>query len=193
VYSIQAFDRLTPYIEAANLVRASYCITILTLSCLKYLVHRSFLSSQTPKNQADSVGRTTLPESRISWPVGFWAQVKYISSLFSRAKVIPLVFAYTSQMVHTLSSRQTLTVASPQTNRFISSTNPATSNPSLWKCSYSVAIYRMKSIGERGDPCGTLAVSYCFAISSPSNLNRTVRPVKKLRIYLITYIENPFC
>ena len=51
----------------------------------------------------------------------------------------------------------------------------------------------MKSIGERDDPCDTPTVSYCFAASSPLNLNRTVRPVKKLRIYLITYAGNPFC
>ena len=132
-------------------------------------------------------------ESRISWPAGFWARMKCISSLLSRAKVIPLVFAHASQMVYTLSSRRTLTVASPQTSRFVSSTNPAISNPSLWRCSYNVAIYRIKSIGERGDLYGTLAVSYYFAAFSPSNLNRIVRPVKKLRTYLIIYAGNPFC
>ena len=51
----------------------------------------------------------------------------------------------------------------------------------------------MKSIGERGDLCGILAANCCFAASSPSNLNWTVRPVKKLRAYLIIYIGNPFC
>ena len=175
------------------MVRASCCVAILTLSCLRCLVHRSFLSSQTPRNRADSVGRTTLPKSRISWPVGFWVQMKYISSLFSGTKIMPFVFAHTSQMVYALSSRRTLTVASPQTSRFVSSANPATNNLSLWRCSYNVAIYKMKSIGERGDLCGIFVASCCFAVSSPSNFNRTVRPVKKLRIHLIIYVGNSFC
>src|SRR5208337_154855 len=56
VYSSRAREMLTPYTDAASFVKANYYIASLAVIFLRYRNHRSFLSSQTPRNFADSTG-----------------------------------------------------------------------------------------------------------------------------------------
>src|SRR5208337_824359 len=105
VYSFRAREILTPYTDTASFVRANYYIASLAVIFLRYRNHRSFLSSQTPKNLADSTGLIVLPERRTFCWEAAWARQKYINSLFSGANVIPLVRAQFSQVIQALSSR----------------------------------------------------------------------------------------
>src|SRR5208337_5494237 len=53
VYSSRAREMLTPYTDTTSFVRANYYIASLAVIFLRYRNHRSFLSSQTPRNFAD--------------------------------------------------------------------------------------------------------------------------------------------
>src|SRR5208282_1324548 len=105
VYSSRTREMLTPYTDAASFVRANCYIASLAVIFLRYRNYRSFLSSQTPRNFADSTGLIVLPERRTFCWEAAWAYEKCINSLFSGANVIPLVRAQFSQVIQTLSSR----------------------------------------------------------------------------------------
>src|SRR5271157_773264 len=64
VYSFRAREILTPYTDAASFVRANCYVASLAVIFLRYRDHRSFLSSQTPRNFADFTGLIVLPERR---------------------------------------------------------------------------------------------------------------------------------
>src|SRR5208282_2576118 len=105
IYSSRAREILTPYTDTASFVKANCYIASLAVIFLRCRNHRSFLSSQTPKNLANSTGLIALPERRTFWWGAAWAREKCINSLFSGANVIPLVRAQFSQVIQTLSSR----------------------------------------------------------------------------------------
>src|SRR5271157_1145852 len=105
VYSSCAREMLTLYTDAASFVSANCCIASLAVIFLRCRDHRSFLSSQTLRNFADSTGLIALPKRRTFCWGAAWAREKYINSLFSEANVIPLVRAQFSQMIQALSSR----------------------------------------------------------------------------------------
>ena len=67
VYSSRAREMLTPYTDTASFVRANYYIASLAVIFLRYRNYRSFLSSQIPRNFADSTGLIALPERRTFW------------------------------------------------------------------------------------------------------------------------------
>src|SRR5208282_618043 len=56
VYSSRTREILTPYTDTASFVNANYYIASLTVIFLRCRNHRSFLSSQTPRNLADFTG-----------------------------------------------------------------------------------------------------------------------------------------
>src|SRR5271157_4123335 len=105
VYSSRAREMLTPYTDTASFVKANCCVASLAVIFLRCRDHRSFLSSQTPRNFADSTGLIVLPERRTFCWEAAWAYEKCINSLFSEANVIPLVRAQFSQVIQALSSR----------------------------------------------------------------------------------------
>src|SRR5208282_5652190 len=67
VYSFRVREMLTPYTDAASFVSANCYIASLAVIFLRCRDHRSFLSSQTPRNLADSTGLIALPERRTFW------------------------------------------------------------------------------------------------------------------------------
>src|SRR5271157_3342157 len=105
VYSSRAREMLTPYTDIASFVKANYYITSLAVIFLRYRNHRSFLSSQIPRNFVNSTGLIALPERRTFCWGAAWAREKCINSLFSGANVIPLVRAQFSSVTQALSSR----------------------------------------------------------------------------------------
>src|SRR5208283_5209839 len=62
VYSSRALEMLTPHTDAASFVSANCCVASLAVIFLRCRDHRSFLSSQTPRNLADSTGLIALPK-----------------------------------------------------------------------------------------------------------------------------------
>src|SRR5208282_1927407 len=105
VYSSRTREMLTPYTDTASFVRANCCVASLAVIFLRYRDYRSFLSSQTSRNFADSTGLIALPKRRTFYWGAAWACEKCINSLFSGANVIPLVRAQFSQVIQALSSR----------------------------------------------------------------------------------------
>src|SRR5208282_2018882 len=99
VYSSRAREMLTPYTDTASFVSANCYIASLAVIFLRCRAYRSFLSSQTPRNLADSTGLIALPERRTFWWGAAWAREKCINSLFSGVAVIPLVRAQFSQVI----------------------------------------------------------------------------------------------
>src|SRR5208337_2086920 len=87
VYSSCVREMLTPHTDAASFVRANCYIASLAVIFLRCYDHRSFLSSQTPRNFADSTGLIALPERRTFCWGAAWTCEKYINSLFSGANV----------------------------------------------------------------------------------------------------------
>src|SRR5208337_5129637 len=79
VYSFRAREMLTPYTDTASFVRANCCIASLAVIFLRCRNHRSFLSSQTPKNFANSTGLIVLPKRRTFCWGAAWAREKYIN------------------------------------------------------------------------------------------------------------------
>src|SRR5271157_2144503 len=67
VYSSRAREMLTPYTDTASFVRANYYIASLAVIFLRCRDHRSFLSSQTSRNLADSTGLIALLKRRTFW------------------------------------------------------------------------------------------------------------------------------
>src|SRR5208337_2660900 len=127
VYSSRAREMLTPYTDAASFVRANCYVASLAVIFLRCRDYRSFLSSQTPRNFADSTGLIALPKRRTFCWGAAWAREKYVNSLFSEANVIPLVRAQFSQVIQALSSRLQFAIISLlYVIRFVSSTKPTT-------------------------------------------------------------------
>src|SRR5208282_5332037 len=88
VYSFRTREMLTPYTDAVSFVKANCYIASLAVIFLRYRDHRSFLSSQTPRNFADSTGLIALPKRRTFCWGAAWAREKCINSLFSVVAVL---------------------------------------------------------------------------------------------------------
>src|SRR5208282_3732521 len=67
VYSSRVREMLTPHTDTASFVNANCYIASLAVIFLRCRNHRSFLSSQTPRNLADSTGLIALPKRRTFW------------------------------------------------------------------------------------------------------------------------------
>src|SRR5208282_3045246 len=83
VYSSRVREMLTPHTDTASFIRANCYIASLAVIFLRCRNHRSFLSSQTPRNFADFTGLIVLPERRTFYWGAAWAREKCINSLFS--------------------------------------------------------------------------------------------------------------
>ena len=155
VYTSLALRKLHPHIEAAILVSAKHCVSSSVLIFWRCGCHFSFLSSQTPKNLASSVGEMVVFPRRTVAEKATLARVKCISSLFCGANSIPLDFAHAAHVSHALPSLQQFTVGSASKQRmFVWSAKPATTSSGCPRSSssYRVAMYSRNKIGEIGDP-----------------------------------------
>src|SRR5271157_642241 len=81
VYSSRAREMLTPHTDAASFVRANCCVASLAVIFLRCRDHRSFLSSQTPRNFAHFTCLIALPEGQILCSGGAWVRETCTNSL----------------------------------------------------------------------------------------------------------------